>query len=200
MNDNSHGDDLFDENEYLKWALDDYRDDSFCWLFSQDMPPEEERRFLEEFRDWDHAPIRKVGAILAGKCVLIDPKTASDDDVFYALEALRAALRARNLHLVYTDHLSDRNLYELIVKKIFAHEIKDFGDQQPATYWDFCSYEEDESHRLRPSDVDDVFLSYFATDEERYEWAQYNDRPLPAKRAVRYHRDDSEEQAKLCFH
>ena len=201
IDDSFNRDDSYDDElDYLLWQAEDYLDESYSWGLVRPLSLENKKRYVDSMYRWDCAPVRTVGEMVAGKYVLVNPKKVSDEEMFYALEQLKDAMKERNLHLVFTDHLSDRTLYELIVKQIFPQKIKDFGDKQPPAYWDFCSYEEDEDKRLHPTDDEEVYWSYFASEQKREEFARYNSSQLPKKRSLDLQRDDRVSQEALCFH
>ncbi len=191
---------LLNENAHLRALASDYVDSAFTLLlYTRDLwTLEDENQYIRELLEWDAAPIVAMRDRLPVSFVLVDAKYASDDDVSSALRALIAALRDLRQEIVFTDHLSDRALYRIIVTYLLSTPIKYMQRYEPITYWDFSAF--DEEKNLMKFDDESVWASYYASDSERVKWSLENGRPAPPKRLAAYHRDNRVSQRELHFH
>ena len=80
--------------------------------------------------------------------------------------------------LDFTDHLSDRQLYCLIYRDILPAREKKLEHISHYLHWDCTG----------PSGDPDVWLRYYASDEEREEWGDCYGEPLPERDVPPYPR------------
>ena len=105
----------------------------------------------------------------------------SDDDLPRALETLLDRLADCNIYVVFTDHLSDRELYEYLI-----HPDRLGGHMALLPNSFICfdviggGSEED----------NEIYLRYYATERDRAHWKeQFPDEPLPDHSPRPYDRD-----------
>ncbi len=79
--------------------------------------------------------------------------------------------------LEFTDHLSDRELYCVIARDILPSYEKKI--EEPRNYLHWHCLDESES---------ELWLTYYATDEERRAWLMSNDGGLPDRKPLPYPR------------
>jgi hypothetical protein len=133
-----------------------------------DLPPDLKEAFLREVLDFETAPEVKRREILAEDGFrAAAPQGLSDEAVRDELWRLISALAARRIYLEDTDHLSDRELYELLVNRVLEEETQalspEFGWNCRINVADY-GFEGDE-------DPHQVFLRYYADDLARDLWA-----------------------------
>ena len=107
-----------------------------------------------------------------------DPLAA--DEVHAALWNLLQRLADEQVFFYQTNHLSDRDLYELIVEEL----LWCYGPQPPAEAGFSQTFD------CAEDSDNETFLRFYADDEERAEWLAAWGDPLPPKEAPRFDRDD----------
>jgi hypothetical protein len=109
---------------------------------------------------------------------------SSDSEVSESLWALLDALAGMRIFITNTDHLSERELYELLVDSFMVKSVA----QIPFDHHTACRVD------IVGSEVEDNplnWLSYYASNRERMEWAKQNiGKPLPAAKEPPYPRED----------
>jgi hypothetical protein len=93
----------------------------------------------------------------------------NDADLHTILWDIIHKLYEKRIVLEFTDHLSDRELYTLIVRDILPSREKMIESGTNYLHWD-CG---------RGCGDPEVWLRYYATEEERQDWAQTYRQPLP---------------------
>ncbi len=196
------------ENAYLLHCLEDYCGDEFTLFLEKRWSCERENEYLRELIDWDRSPMSYVATWLRPRVSILDSRTSSDSEVSRALVALVDELHRLGHAFLYTEHLSDRRLYQLIVHEVLSSELKKLTVRRGPVYWNFCSYTEESDY---DGDEDDEsyydvldcareqnWLSYYATDCERRRWLLKYGGELPPKKIAPYRRSYIRE--KVDFH
>lgn len=109
--------------------------------------------------------------------------TITDEEISRTLDRLISALAGINVCVTSTDHLSDRELYELLCEDLLREMTEIFpGSETGATTIDIiggCSNEDIQT-----------YLTYYADDETRELWAKdWPEDPLPEKKPRPHDRD-----------
>jgi len=99
--------------------------------------------------------------------------TLDDEQVGERLWEVIDRLHAKRIVLDFTDHLSDRELYSLIRRDILPAVLKRVDLPDNFVHWD-CSATLDGD--------DSVWLTYYASDEEREGWRLEEGRDPPPRR------------------
>jgi hypothetical protein len=86
-------------------------------------------------------------------------------------------LYGQKIALDFTDHLSDRQLYCVLMRDILPVYQKKISDPRHFLHW----------HCLDENDIEDR-LRYYATDEERERWSDETELPLPGKKPLPFPR------------
>jgi hypothetical protein len=73
--------------------------------------------------------------------------------------------------LDYTDHLSDRQLYCLIFRDILPSQEKKIEQSKSYLHWDCADVSGDPQ----------IWLRYYASEEDRENWAEEFGEPLPRR-------------------
>ena len=99
------------------------------------------------------------------------------------LRRLILALAFARVFLSCTDHLGDTALYSWLCAEVLNAEEPDVPrSENEAFHWDLS---------LAGADNNDIWLSYYASEEERAEWAEeFTEDPLPPMLPRPFHRDD----------
>ncbi len=173
------------EYGYLRWRAQEYWDDSFVFIERAKLSLAERNEFYRETLDWETAPALKI---VDWTTPVWKPRGAAElSDPQVSLELLKVATRLYELgHVVYrADHLSDRRLYNLILKHVLnGKEVKRLK-RRARCCWNFCGYAQDASFC---APMDELFeyneLAFYATDDERFDWAAATGRKLPPKKML----------------
>ena len=163
------------ENAELRDEAKEYLDESILRRF-RPFSVEEENEYLRETIAWESAPILPIENWLDQTWRQSDLSSASEPEISSALLDLLERLRRLNHEIWRADHLSNRRLYELIVHRILPCKLKRLAAPRFPNIWNFEFYTETE---LLDSS-DEIWLTYYATAEERLIWSrEHNAAPPP---------------------
>ena len=174
MNDASRN--KFDEveqlllNAQLRDALEPYIDDSFQLLNLRTMPTPKENDYLASILAWERAPVLPISQWFDPELMLPLPDSLDDDELHSLLWDTIHKLYEKRVVLQFTDHLSDRQLYCVLVRDILRSPEKKLDLPKNYLHW----------HCLDDDDDADIWLRYYATPEEREGWQEENSTPLPS--------------------
>ena len=172
-------------NGELRTELAPYADESLTRVDTSGWTTEKENQYFASMLVWEKAPSLPVYKWF--EPALIPPPVwkVSDEELPRLLNDLVNKLYEKNIVLDYTDHLSDRELYEIIVHKILPQDVKKTDQPDVYHHWD-CSRIGDCDDELEDSRI---WLTYYADDKQREESrAAYGDR-IPQKQIPSHHRD-----------
>ncbi|MCF0234630.1 MAG: hypothetical protein HUK22_06585 [Thermoguttaceae bacterium] len=126
-----------------------YLADSLAWEKAPEIP----------VREW--SPELKAAKFVPG------------DDVRAELSNLLQNLRDARHVVARADHLSDARLYSLLVCRVLPAKQKKIEGSDELVCWDFCSFAETNAAGGRTAEeIEDYnFLVYYASEEERAQWA-----------------------------
>ena len=146
--------------------------------------PEVEEKFWESVVAHEEAPwttnrkqLEKAGVSLPA------PETLEETELSLKLWEVIDRLAAMRVFFSATDHLSDRELYTLILTDILEEEVKDLAlDEDSACHIDLLG---------SGSEADTfLYLKYYADEDFRRAWrSDYPDDPLPDLEDPPYDRD-----------
>jgi hypothetical protein len=165
------------ENAKLREETKEYLDETLLRRF-RPFSVEEENEYLRETLAWESAPILSIENWLSPSWSPLDVSTASESTIAAALLDLLERLRRLNHEIWRADHLSNRRLYELIVHRILPCKLKFLTSARSPNVWNFEFYTE---YELLDSS-DEIWLTYYATPEERLLWSQDRNAALPPRR------------------
>ena len=167
-------------NAELRDELERYLDESISSVNIQQLPLSAENEFLASMLAWEQAPVLPVFKWFEPEMRLPRPNTLSDEDLSHILGDVIYKLHEKRIVLDFTDHLSDRELYTLIYRDILpAREKKLDGLYNNYLHWDCTGVAGDP----------EIWLMYYATDEEREDWSETYRQPLPPKCDPPHRRD-----------
>jgi hypothetical protein len=158
--------------------LERYLDESISLVNVQSWPLAAENEFLASMLAWEQAPVLPIFKWFETEMRPPRPDILSDGDLHEILWDVINRLHEKRIVLDFTDHLSDRELYTLIIRDILPAREKKLDSLNNWLHWD-CTGES-----IDP----EVWLTYYASDEDREEWAESYRQPLPPKRVPPYPR------------
>lgn len=154
-----HQVDLLLKNAQLRDELEPFLDESVDVLNGRNMSLEDENDFLESILEWERAPSLPIAQWFEPELNLPPPDSLDDPTLSKLLWKTIQLLYSQKIALDFTDHLSDRQLYCLLMRDILPVYQKKVSRPRNFLHW----------HCLDDNDVD-CWLTYYATDEERDEW------------------------------
>ncbi len=166
-------------NAELRDELERYFDESISRVNVQQWTLAAENEFLASMLAWEQAPILPIYRWFEPEVRLPRPETLSDGDLSQILWDVIGKLFAKRIVLDFTDHLSDRELYRLIYCDILPAREKKLDYPSSYLHWD-CTGAGGDS---------EVWLRYYASQEERQEWAESYRQPLPPRTPPPYPRN-----------
>jgi hypothetical protein len=151
---------------------------------SEDMPPDMSEQFWRHVVDYENAPDTSLyHQMVEGGLELPEPDTLTDKQVAAKLKEMFEWMAARRHFISATDHLSDRELYTLLVEETLHEVMKDMPyDEYSAYEIDLVSNGSDESTHL--------YLKHYADEESRKHWQEsFPDYNMPPHEDPPYDRD-----------
>jgi hypothetical protein len=152
---------------------------------SPDCPPEIEEKFWRNVLAFESVPeVAPLDELTkAGVAV---PAASDLDDAALSIKLweIVRGLFDLGVCLEFTDHLSDRELYERLSSRVLREPMALTPDDHDS-FWHVDMSAGDEN-----DDGMDAYLMYYADDDTRREWAErYPDNPMPEHRSLRFDRD-----------
>jgi hypothetical protein len=170
--------DLLLANARLRDELEPYFDESLVCVDTVKMSVAHENEYLSSLLAWEKAPILPISQWFDPELVAVPHFELKDKELKQELHRLIGRLFEKNVVLLHTDHLSDRQLYCLVLRDILPAQEKKL--QLPGKFlrWQCLDIVEDEESWLR----------YYATREERLQWSQETGLKLPPAEKVPFPR------------
>jgi hypothetical protein len=165
-------------NAELRDELERYFDESISRVNVQHLTLAAENEFLASMLAWEQAPVLPIYRWFEPELRLPRPEVLSDGDLHLILWDVIRKLYQKRLVLDFTDHLSDRELYCLIYRDILPSREKKLDHLSNYLHWDCTG----------PSGDPEAWLRYYASDEEREEWANCYHQPIPPREPPPYPR------------
>jgi hypothetical protein len=166
-------------NAELRDELERYFDESIARVNVQQLTLAAENDFLASMLAWEQAPVLPIYRWFEPELRPPRPDVLDDEDLHAILSELILKLFERRIVLDFTDHLSDRELYCLILRDILPAREKKLDWPKSFLHWDCTG----------PNGDPDVWLRYYASDEDREEWSETYRQPLPPSERPAYPRD-----------
>jgi len=155
-------------NAELRDELERYLDESISRVNVQQLPLAAENEFLASMLAWEQAPILPIYRWFEPELRPPRPEPLSQEDLHQILWDVIYKLFEKRLVLDFTDHLSDRDLYCLIYRDILPAREKKLDSIGAYLHWDCTG----------PGGAE-IWLRYYASEEERQDWATTYRQPLP---------------------
>jgi hypothetical protein len=165
-------------NAQLRDALEPFLDESVDLLNVRRMPTSQENEFLASMLAWERAPVLPISQWFDPELVLPHPDSLDDDQLSKKLSETIGQLYDKRIVLDFTEHLSDRQLYCLIFRDILPSPEKKIDLPKNYLHW----------HCLDDNDEPETWLRYYASPQEREEWAAQTGSMLPPSENPPYRR------------
>lgn len=156
-------------NARLRDELEPYMDEAIMSVNVAEVPTPVENEFLASMLAWERAPITPIYQWFRPELRLPTPDQLSDRELHDVLWETIYKLFDKRIVLDFTDHLSDRELYCVIVRDILPSHEKMIDSPNNYLHWDCADAGGDP----------EIWLRYYATPEERADWADDLPTPLP---------------------
>ena len=148
-------------NAQLRDELEPYVDESLDLMNERTLTTSRENEFLASMLAWERAPALPIARWFTPELLLPSPETLSDNQLHNVLWETIHKLDEERIVLDFTDHLSDRQLYCLIYRDILPSPEKKVDNPRNYLHWDCLDVTSDPEN----------WLKYYATEEERFMWA-----------------------------
>jgi hypothetical protein len=165
-------------NARLRDELEPFYDESIEILNVRKLPTRKENEFLASLLAWERAPTVPISQWFEPELTLPPPDTMTDEQLRTALGTTIHRLYEKRIVLEFTEHLSDRQLYRLIARDILPSCEKKIDQPRNYLHW----------HCLDEGTDPELWLRYYASNEEREEWAAETGQPLPPQDEPPYRR------------
>lgn len=165
-------------NARLRDEIEPYQDESIECMNLRRLPTEVENQFLSSMLAWERAPMTPIAEWFDPPLCLPHPDVLGEEQLRDRLWDAIHKLYAKRIVLDFTDHLSDRELYTLILRDILPSPEKRLDLPDHFLHWDCAGDEE-------------TYLRYYASEEERMAWicdGDADDDPLPPQDTPRHRR------------
>jgi len=165
-------------NAKLRDELEPFFDESLQILDSGRVPIRVENEFLSAILAWERAPVLPISQWFAPKLAPPRADQLSSEELHEVLWDMIHKLASRRIYLDFTDHLSDGELYRLIVRDILPSQEKMVDLSSHCIYYNCAEAD---------GDVD-TWLRFYASEEERLGWMEETGGPLPPVESSPYPR------------
>ncbi len=156
-------------NADLRNDLEPFLDDSVDWLNMAAVPTIVENEYLSAMLAWERAPVVPISHWFEPEMTLAPPDSLSDEELHQVLWTTIHRLFQKRIVLDFTDHLNDRQLYELIYRDILPAKEKKIDYGTNYLHWDCAD----------SGNNPDTWLRYYASPEERKVWCRDLNTPIP---------------------
>ena len=171
--------DLILQNAKLRDEIEPYMDESVYLVDLDRMTVNRENEFLRSLLDWEKAPVLPIAKWFEPELALPHHQQLDDPQLRTRLYETIKKLHQKRIVLEFTGHLSDRQLYCLIIRNILPAQEKRVSLEGTWLRWQCIDIVEDEESWLR----------FYANDEERHNWQTENLLPLPPRQQPPFERD-----------
>ena len=161
-------------NAELRDELERYFDESISRVNVQHLTLAAENEFLASMLAWEQAPVLPIYRWFEPELRLPRPEVLCDADLHVILWDVIRKLYQKRIVLDFTDHLGDRELYCLIYRDILPAREKKLDHLSSYLHWDCTG----------PNGDPEAWLRYYASEEEREEWADCYRQPLPPRETL----------------
>ena len=158
-------------NAELRNALEPFYDEAISRVNVQHLPLSVENEFLSAMLAWELAPVLPIYRWFEPELRPPRPGALADENLHEILWDVINKLHKKRIVLDFTDHLSDRDLYALIYRDILPSREKMIVSGRNYLHWDCTG----------PNRDPEVWLRYYATEEDREYWAETYHLPLPKR-------------------
>ena len=165
-------------NAQLRDALEPLYDESIGRVNAERMTTRSENEFLESMLEWERAPILPICEWFEPRLEIPAHDSLDDEQLRDVLNETIQKLFLKHIVLDFTDHLTDRQLYCLIYRDILPTQEKMIRRRRNYLHWDCANAGGDPG----------IWLQYYASEEERDNWANETGGFLPPVKTPPYTR------------
>ncbi len=156
-------------NAQLRDELEPFLDESVDLVNVRDMPTPTENEFLASMLAWERAPVLPIGKWFEPELKLPAPDSLDDEQLPRQLNKTIRDLYEKKIVLEFTEHLSDRQLYTVILRDILPSPEKKVDIPKNYLHW----------HCIDSAGDEETWLRYYASEEEREGWSEETGSDLP---------------------
>ena len=156
-------------NAELRDELEPLFDESIGRVNAEVMSTPVENEFLASMLAWERAPILPISQWFTPELKLPLPDSLDDQQLHDLLWDTVRRLFEKRIVLDFTDHLTDHDLYCLIFRDILSSHEKKIERLNNYLHWDCAN----------TGDNPGTWLRYYASEEERENWATETSGVLP---------------------
>lgn len=173
----------------LRYEAEQLAGGDLVFQHTEHVPPEIEEKFWENVIHIEKAPVMTRREMLAQDgCVPPAIEDLAEAEIRVELWKVIHALAERRHYLSQTDHLSDRELYQLILNKVLEEEVHVLS---APVGWSFHVLLSEYGSLDGALSGDEIYLTYYADAEWREQWQEeHSDLELPESLELPYERDD----------
>lgn len=161
-------------NAELRTELEPYLDEALYMVDTQKMPTSLENEFLASILAWESAPVLPIGQWFDPPLMMRPSQGLTDKQVTSELNDVIEQLYQKNIVLQCTEHLSDRELYQMIACEILPSKEKKVDLPGNVFTW----------HCVDQDCDSDLWLRYYASEEDRDMWQEFNPGQLLPPREI----------------
>ena len=170
--------DVLLRNAELRDRLEPYFDEAMGCVDFRRSPTTVENDYLACMLAWEEAPVLPISQWFSPELSLPHPNSLTSGELRDFLWQTIHALFEKRIVLDFTDHLSDRDLYQLIRCDILPAREKKIEVLGNYLHWDCVGAAHDP----------EAWLRFYATAEERLQYLREHGGPLPPCEAPPYPR------------
>jgi len=167
-------------NAQLRDELEPYLDESLQCVNVRELPTAVENEFLASMLAWERAPVLSIRQWFSPPLALPPPDELSDGELHEILWHAIHKLYSKRIVLDFTDHLNDRQLYCLVYRDILPSREKKIDLPRNYLHWNCADSD--------PDAEPEIWLTYYATEQERFVWVEETGRTLPDAQTPPYPR------------
>lgn len=156
-------------NAKLRDELEPFFDESLQILDSGRIPIRVENEFLSAILAWERAPVLPIAQWFSPTLAPPRADQLTAEELHEVLWDMIHKLASRRIYLDFTDHLSDAELYRVVVRDILPSQEKMVDLSSHCIYFNCAEADGDA----------ETWLRYYASEEERQGWMEETGGPLP---------------------
>lgn len=169
---------LLMENAVLRNEMEPYLDESFYLVDLDKMSTRFENEYLSCLLAWEKAPVLPICQWFEPELVLPPHQTLNDVELNQQLHQAIGRMYEKNIMLISTGHLSDRQMYCLMARDILPAQEKKVFLPNKYLRWQCLDMINDEESWLR----------FYASEDDRQKWAEETGLKLPPKEPLPFPR------------
>ena len=148
--------DLLLQNAQLRDEIEPFIDESYYMVDLDKMSTRRENEYLSSLLAWEKAPVLPICRWFEPELVVPPHHTMEDLELKQQLHQLIGRLYEKNILLLSTGHLSDRQLYCLISRDILPAEEKKVMLPDAYIRWQCLDTDSEECHERSGNKFDDL--------------------------------------------